>query len=42
MKDETSEIVKQIKSIARNMDSTNTCEVNVCLCDIIDLCNKIK
>ena len=39
--DETSKIIKEIKQIAKNIDSTNTCEVNTSLCDIIDLCNKI-
>ena len=41
MKDETTEIVNQIKEIAQNIDATNTNEVNLYLCEIIDLCNKI-
>lgn len=39
--DETSEIVNQIKEIAQKVDSSNPCEVNTSMCDIIDLCNKI-
>ena len=41
MKDETTEIIKEIKNIARKIDSSNPCEVNTYLCEIIDLCNKI-
>lgn len=41
MKDETNEVLKEIKQICKDMDTTNTCEVNTSLCDIIDLCNKI-
>lgn len=43
MKKETNkEILKQIKSICKKIDTTNTQEVNTCLCQIIDLCNKAK
>ena len=41
MYNETSEVIKQIKDICINIDSTNTNEVNIYLCNIIDLCNKI-
>lgn len=42
MEDEISKIINRIKKICQNVDSTNSNEVDICLCDIIDLCNKLK
>lgn len=38
----TREVLNEIKRICRNIDSTNPCEVNLCLLEIIDWCNEIK
>lgn len=41
MIDETNKILEDIKEICNNIDTTNSNEVDLYLCQIIDLCNKI-
>lgn len=41
MNEKIKQTLKEIKKIAKDIDSTNTCEVNTYLCQIIDLCNEV-